>query len=123
VQESKHFGIVRRAVGHPTATHPVQFRPIRPESNCSPAAQRHPLDYEIKMDDGRNENGIFNELLPRQRPNELLAEQWSGDKTMEMRRSSRVDWGEGGEADQAAAVKWGEGVRPTPGPQNRWTAL
>jgi len=60
------------------------------------------------MDDGRNENGIFNELLPRQRPNELLAEQWSGDKTMEMRRSRRVDWREGGGADQAAAVKWGE---------------
>lgn len=93
VQESKHFEIVRPAV---VGSQPylIQFQPIRPESNCSSTAQRHPLDYEIKMDDGRNENGIFNELLPWQRPNELVAtEQWSGDKTME-------NWG------QVGGLRW-----------------
>lgn len=47
-----------RLLRAPAFTHP----PLFPPSLSLGSHANSPLDYEIKMDDGRNENGIFNEL-------------------------------------------------------------
>lgn len=68
-QESKHFEIVhrlRRATGDidcRTQRNAHTHIYIYPRTRLTLLPPRSaPLDYEIKMDDGRNENGIFNEL-------------------------------------------------------------